>query len=373
MATRPGGRPRDGCCGCPRTALGEMAQAWFPFGVHLIKGLVQTVRNIESTARQREALVALGTLAAGLAHEINNPASAATRAVDALQRHRRRPARPRCAASPRPASPPEQYVELDALRQSLQPVPDPAESPLGAGRPGGRAVRLARRARRQPRTGWSPRRSPPAGADAAWCERVADAGRRRLPWTRALHWVANSLSAAALLGEIKESTQRVSNLVAAVRSYSQLDRASVQRTDVTEGLREHADGARPQAVRRHRGPRARRRPRDRGDPRRAQPGVDQPDRQRHRRDGRRRHAARLGLGHGPATWSSRSPTPGPASPPTCSRTSSSRSSRPRTSGRAPASGWTSRGGSSSTATAATSPSTRVGDETVFRVSLPLSR
>ena len=52
----------------------------------------------------------------------------------------------------------------------------------------------------------------------------------------ALQWVSNSLSAAALLGEIKESTQRVSNLVAAVRSYSQLDRASVQRTDVTEGL-----------------------------------------------------------------------------------------------------------------------------------------
>ena len=52
----------------------------------------------------------------------------------------------------------------------------------------------------------------------------------------ALHWVSNSLSAAALLGEVKESTQRVSNLVAAVRSYSQLDRASVQRTDVTEGL-----------------------------------------------------------------------------------------------------------------------------------------
>src|SRR5690349_14251408 len=69
----------------PAESLGELAQGWFPFGAHLIRGLIQTARSIESTARQREALVALGTLAAGLAHEINNPASASTRAVDALQ------------------------------------------------------------------------------------------------------------------------------------------------------------------------------------------------------------------------------------------------------------------------------------------------
>ena len=68
----------------PAAALGEVAREWFPFGVHLISGLVNTVRSIEAKARQRESLVALGTLAAGLAHEINNPASAATRAVDAL-------------------------------------------------------------------------------------------------------------------------------------------------------------------------------------------------------------------------------------------------------------------------------------------------
>ena len=36
--------------------------------------------------------------------------------------------------------------------------------------------------------------------------------------------------------EVKESTRRISELVAAVRSYSQMDRASLQQIDVTEGL-----------------------------------------------------------------------------------------------------------------------------------------
>ena len=48
----------------PAELLRDRANAWFPFGVHLIRGLFSTVRTIESVARQREALVALGTLAA---------------------------------------------------------------------------------------------------------------------------------------------------------------------------------------------------------------------------------------------------------------------------------------------------------------------
>ena len=69
----------------PAEVLRERVSAWFPFGRHLIEGLYHTARSIESTARQRESLITLGTLAAGLAHEINNPAAAATRAVDALE------------------------------------------------------------------------------------------------------------------------------------------------------------------------------------------------------------------------------------------------------------------------------------------------
>ena len=51
-----------------------------------------------------------------------------------------------------------------------------------------------------------------------------------------LEWVASTFSVATLLSEAKESTRRISELVAAVRSYTQMDRASMQRVDVTDGL-----------------------------------------------------------------------------------------------------------------------------------------
>ncbi|MGZ4807183.1 MAG: Crp/Fnr family transcriptional regulator, partial [Ilumatobacteraceae bacterium] len=69
----------------PSEDLGRLVGEWFPFGKHMMMGVFQTVRGIEATARQRESLVALGTLAAGLAHELNNPAAASLRAVEELR------------------------------------------------------------------------------------------------------------------------------------------------------------------------------------------------------------------------------------------------------------------------------------------------
>ena len=65
-----------------------------------------------------------------------------------------------------------------------------------------------------------------------------------------LEWVASTLVRATLLSEVKESTRRISDLVAAVKSYSQMDRASMQRIDVTDGLESTLVMLAPQAPRR---------------------------------------------------------------------------------------------------------------------------
>jgi signal transduction histidine kinase len=74
-----------------------------------------------------------------------------------------------------------------------------------------------------------------AGVDTGWCDRITETlGPDAV--TPGIEWVAHSLAMDALLSEVKDATQRISGLVAAARSYSQLDRSGVQRIDVTEGL-----------------------------------------------------------------------------------------------------------------------------------------
>ena len=65
-------------------------------------------------------------------------------------------------------------------------------------------------------------------------ERKSKVLRKRL--SSALSWVTSTLNVGNLLAEVRESTRRISELVGAIKSYSQMDRASVQKTVVTEGL-----------------------------------------------------------------------------------------------------------------------------------------
>ena len=217
----------------PAEALRGLMDTWFPFGVHLVSGLYRTARSIESTARQRDSLATLGRLAAGLAHEINNPASAAVRAVDSLDTacttlldSLTRLAQGEISS--------EQFVALDALRREV-----PARTAL--------ADPLAMADATDALAAWLTRHgvarawdiAPPlaaAGVEVGWCERAAHVLGDGLVLEHGLEWVASTLSMGTLVSEVRESTRRVSDLVAAVRSYTQMDRASRQDVDVEEGI-----------------------------------------------------------------------------------------------------------------------------------------
>lgn len=215
----------------PAPQLGAHGEAWFPFAVHLLRGLIGTARRIEHNARQREALVALGTLAAGLAHEINNPASAAVRSVGALGESSDHllESLHRLAAEQITAS---QFVALDQLRRAIERAPEPT------------GVELADR--EEELSAWlvdhdldldwviGPALAG-AGADVAWCDQAA-AALEGPALQAGLEWVASAVTMASLISEAQDATHRISDLVSAVKSYSQLDRATVQEVKVTDGL-----------------------------------------------------------------------------------------------------------------------------------------
>jgi signal transduction histidine kinase len=215
----------------PAGRLAAHGEAWFPFAIHLLRGLIGTARRIEHNVRQREALVARGTLAAGLAHEINNPASAAVRSVGELQKSSTDllDSLHRLAAHAITAP---QFVALDELRRAVDGAPVPT------------GVALAER--EDDLSAWMADHGierdwviapalAGAGVDLAWCERAA-ASLGGPALQAGLERVASAVTMTSLIAEAQDATRRISELVSAVKSYSHLDRATVQQVRVTDGL-----------------------------------------------------------------------------------------------------------------------------------------
>ena len=137
------------------SVFAELMHGWFPMAVHLLEGLFYGNKKTQEAIGQRERLLALGSLSAGLTHELNNPAAAAVRATASL---RERVAGMRhklgmIAGGRWDRTTLETLIRLQ--EEAAERVPKAlALSPLEAVRPGGRHLGLAGRARRAGRLGY---------------------------------------------------------------------------------------------------------------------------------------------------------------------------------------------------------------------------
>jgi signal transduction histidine kinase len=213
----------------------QIMNEWFPMAVHLLEGLFFGGQRTREAVGQRERLLALGSLTAGLTHELNNPAAAAVRATSSLRERvagMRGKLRLLAGGKWEPA-------ELQALielqqRAAEQVAKAPQLDPMETSDAEDEVTDWLED--HGCRDAWQ---TAPVfvqgGIGTAWLEQVlATVGPDMIE--PALRWLNYTIETELLMNEIEDATTRVSTLVGAAKQYSQLDRAPFQVVDVHDLL-----------------------------------------------------------------------------------------------------------------------------------------
>jgi signal transduction histidine kinase len=203
-------------------------------GQRLVALMSDRVRTATHMEEQREKMMALGKLSAGLAHELNNPAAAVSRSTHALnQRLDRLPTLVSRLARHGLAE--EIVCAVDTLREAAR------------GRGAGDISPLERSAREEALGAWLEERGvrepwevAAAMVDAGLAPQDLETVVTRVPADAvadALHWLAGSIEADRMILDILSASTRISELVASVKSFSHMDRAPDRHDiDLHEGI-----------------------------------------------------------------------------------------------------------------------------------------
>jgi signal transduction histidine kinase len=200
----------------------------------VMRQVAPVMARVTAVEQNRERLASLGTMAAGLAHELNNPASAAQRAAAQL-----------AEAIEVVGSTISRFVESGVERSDAETLVAlqrealagaAARTPLDALDAADAEEELLERLEalgiHEPWQVAEPLAA--AGVDQGWLDRIAAAaGPATDP---AVRWVASMLAAQGLAAELQESTRRMSDLVGAVKKYTYMDRGDLVEVDLHEGL-----------------------------------------------------------------------------------------------------------------------------------------
>ena len=219
----------------PRQHLPELTRQCPEITAVLVHVMIDRARVFTSDGLHDEKMKSLGKLAAGLAHELNNPASAVVRSAKSLS-DGLAAAEAASRALGAMQLTPEQREAVDAVRDACL-----------AARPTGALSPLEEADRVDEICGWLETR----GADTAIAEPLAETAVTLPALDRlagslrgevldaALRWVANGCAARSLAKGIETAASRIFELVEAVKGFTNMDRETVAKAvDVGTGLRE---------------------------------------------------------------------------------------------------------------------------------------
>ncbi len=217
----------------PATLFPELVQKMPELTKRLVGLMSDRIRETTRLEQQRDRLAGLGKLSAGLAHELNNPASAAKRATSQLRDMLKRVRDASLELGKRTLTA-EQKTEIEKLESSLIQVNGLPPDPLAASALEDQIDSLLRSHGQndlwQLAADLAHRNFKPELLEHLFA--TFDAGTARAALVR----ISSSVEIAGLLNEIESSTSRISELVGAIKEYTHMDQAPVQNVDIVKSL-----------------------------------------------------------------------------------------------------------------------------------------